>query len=368
MASSIFKPSRILSVLIILAAAGWIASGMLTPEASQEPPPVDKPAEEPKPVAQRVSVSTAIPQQHQRQVTLSCNTKADHSSVAVARGGGVIVDLNVDRGSEVHAGDVVAKLSDEGRQAAVKQTQALLDQRRAEYEANKKLIESGNSPKLQLPSLEAAVAAAEAALSIATSEADRAVIRSPLDGVVTSVPVEVGQAIQPATAIAEIIDPDPMLAIGAVSERERGHLKVGQEATVRFIDGREVRGSVSYVGLSADSATRTYPVETTISNADASIPDGVTCEMVVDAAPIEAASIPRSALVFSDDGELGVRYADDESRVGFMPVSIIDDGRESVWVTGIDRATQVIIVGQDFVKEGDLVEAVSAIAAVEPAR
>ena len=188
-------------------------------------------------------------------------------------------------------------------------------------------------------------------------------IRSPLDGIVTSVPVEVGQAIQPATTIAEIIDPDPMLAVGAVSERARSQLKVGQKASVRFIDGREVRGSVSYVGLSADKATRTYPVETTIGNADASIPDGVTCEMVVDTEPVEAASIPRSALVFSDDGELGVRYANDESRVGFMPVSIIDDGRETVWVAGIDRATQVIVVGQDFVKEGDLVETVSAVAA-----
>ena len=42
----------------------------------------------------------------------------------------------------------------------------------------------------------------------------------------------------------------------------------------------------------------------------------------------------------------------------FVPVTIIDDGRDSIWVTGIDSPTRVIVVGQDFVKDGDLVEAV----------
>ena len=75
-----------------------------------------------------------------------------------------------------------------------------------------------------------------------------------------------------------------------------------------------------------------------MDNPDALIPDGVTCEMVVTTEPVEAAAVPRSALVFSDDGVLGVRIADDEDRARFMPISIVDDGRESVWVTGHRQA------------------------------
>ncbi len=366
MASSIFKPSRIISVAIVIAAVGWIASGQLARKAASQEPPAAAPVEEPKAVPQRVGVATAIPEQHQRQIILSCTTEADHRSVAVARGNGVIVDLKVERGSVVHAGDVVATLSDEGREAAVKQAKALVDERQAEYESTKALIDKGNSPKIQLPALEAAVAASKAALAIATAEADRSVVRSPIEGIVNEVPVQIGQAIQPATTIAEVIDPDPMLAVGAVSERERGHLQVGQTATVRFIDNRTVEGKVTYVGLSADKATRTYPVEAHIANPDAAIPDGVTCEMAVTTEPIEASAVPRSALVFSDAGVLGVRIADDQSLARFMPVSIVDDGRESVWVTGLDKAARVIVVGQDFVKDGDPVEAVSAVAEVGP--
>ena len=43
-----------------------------------------------------------------------------------------------------------------------------------------------------------------------------------------------------------------------------------------------------------------------------------------------------------------------------MPVEVVDDATDVIWVTGIDKAARVIVVGQEFVKDGDLVEAVSA--------
>ena len=82
--------------------------------------------------------------------------------------------------------------------------------------------------------------------------------------------------------------------------------------------------------------------------------------MTVALAPMQAAAVPRSALIFSDTGELGVRIADEKSLARFVPVALVDDGRETVWVTGIDKPVRVIVVGQDFVKDGDPVEAVSA--------
>ena len=127
---------------------------------------------------------------------------------------------------------------------------------------------------------------------------------------------------------------------------------------MRFIDGSTVNGTVSFVGLGGDKATRTYRVEARMPNPDAAIADGVTCEMTVNLEPLEAAAVPRSALVFSDAGVLGVRIADEKSQARFMPVAIVDDGRESVWVSGPQGRPAVIVVGQDFVKDGDPVEAV----------
>jgi multidrug efflux system membrane fusion protein len=372
MASGLFKPSRIISVVILLAAAGWIASGMLAPgpEEVEETAAALETPEAPAVPVLKVTVAPSVPQDHRRQILLSCTTEADDSSVAVARASGILTSLDVARGDRVSANQTIATLSDEGRGAAVLQAQALLDQRAAEYEANRALIDRGQAPRNQLPALEAAVAAARAAVAAAEAEADRSIIRSPISGLVETVPIQVGQAIQPGAEVAAIIDPDPMLAVGAISERERGNVRVGQTAQIRFIDGTTRTGTINYVGVSADRATRTYPVQATIANADNAIGDGVTCEMSVDTDAIVAVSVPRSALVFSDDGGLGVRVVDADSRARFVSIEIVDDALGSVWVTGIEGPQRVIVVGQDFVRDGDQVEAVllaDAVAAGPPA-
>ncbi len=359
MASGLFKPSRIIAVGVVIAAVVWIGSGVFGGGHSATEEGGGK-TEQPAVPLQKVGVATATPEMHRREITLSCVTQADHKAAAVARGGGVIVSLAVSRGDIVKAGDMIGQLSDEGRQAAVNQAQALLDQRMAEYNANKKLIDTGDAPRNNLAALEAAVAAAKAGLSASKAELEKVTIRSPLNGKVDSLPVQVGQAVQPGTEVAEIVDPDPMLAVGAVSEAKRSSLAVGQEAVVRFIDNNKVTGKVNFVSLSAETATRTYRVEARMDNADAAIPDGVTCEMVVELESIEAAAVPRSAIVFSDDGRLGVRIADSESRAQFVEVEVVDDARDVIWLTGLNKATRVIVVGQDFVKDGDLVEAVTA--------
>jgi multidrug efflux system membrane fusion protein len=366
MASRFFRPSRIIAVGLVVGAVLWIGSRSFGPEANEShaaPAPV-APTEVP---AQRVTVIDAKAESHQQLTTLSCVTQADHRAQAVARGAGVIVDLKVKLGSSVKSGDLIAVISDEGRQAALRQAQALLDQRQSEYDANKRLIDQGTIPRNQLPALEAQVAAARAAVATAQAEVARANVTAPIDGVINDLPMQVGQAVQIGSALATIIDPDPMLAVGSVSESRRAKIAVGQPASIRFINGSDMSGTVSFVGLSAEKATRTYPVQAVIPNPRAAIPDGVSCEMTVTLAPAMATGVPRSALVFADDGRLGVRLVTADSKASFVPVTIVDDAVSTVWVAGVPPSAQIITVGQDFVRDGDPVAAVPAATPAKPA-
>ena len=363
MASRFFKPSRIIAVALVVAAAMWIFSGSFQ---AHEEPAAESAAESATVAVQKVGVANAAPEKHERSIILSCITEADHRAMAVARGDGVIVDLMVSRGSQVRAGEPIAIISDEGREAAVKEAEAMLAQRKAEYDAQKKLIERGNAPRNNLPAIEASYAAAEASLSAARAELEKNTIKAPIGGMIDLVPVQIGQAVQVGAEIAEVIDPDPMLAVGAVSEFRRASIRVGQTATVRFVESEPIEGAVNFVGLSAEAATRTYKVEARMANPNAVVADGVTCEMTIAIEPIEAVEIARSALVFSDQGRLGVRLADKDSKARFLPIDIVEDGRSAVWVTGIEQVVRVIVVGQDFVKDGDPVEAVPAGEAEAP--
>jgi membrane fusion protein, multidrug efflux system len=63
-------------------------------------------------------------------------------------------------------------------------------------------------------------------------------------------------------------------------------------------------------------------------------------------------------LTFSAEGKLGVRTLAADGKVAFVPVGIVEDGIERVWLSGLGERADVIVQGQDFVKEGESVEAV----------
>jgi membrane fusion protein, multidrug efflux system len=77
-------------------------------------------------------------------------------------------------------------------------------------------------------------------------------------------------------------------------------------------------------------------------------------------AAVPAARVPRSALTFSSEGKLGVRVVGEGNKVAFVPVTVVEDALEQLWLAGVADGAKVIVQGQDFVKEGEIVEAVAA--------
>ena len=68
----------------------------------------------------------------------------------------------------------------------------------------------------------------------------------------------------------------------------------------------------------------------------------------------DAHLIPAAILALDDAGALNVRIVDPNKRVQMVPVSIVKEVPEGLWVTGL--ATTVITVGQELVTPGNLVD------------
>jgi multidrug efflux system membrane fusion protein len=355
------KVSRIAAISLVLAAGAWVVSGHLLPHEDGESRAAIR-TNDSGPALFRVGVIEAATEQHSRKLMLSGRTEADRRVTAAARTGGVVTELRVKRGSVVKEGDIIAVLSDEARESQVMQARALLEQRKTDYEAKSSLAAKGNFPRLQVNEAEALYKAAEAALATAVAERDRGVVRAPWSGTVNEVGVEVGQAVfsMAGREIAQIVALDPMLAVTEVSERKLHGLKVGDPAVVKLVTGQEAQGKVRFVAKTASATTRTYRVDVELPNADNVIPDGITAEVTLQLAAVPATRVPRSALTFSSAGDLGLRTVGTDGAVKFAPVTIVEDEQSSMWVAGIDDGAKVIVQGQDFVREGQKVEAVPA--------
>ena len=351
--------SRIAAVLIVLAIGAWIGAGRFGGAQTEAPAAASAKVERQAPPF-RVAVAPIEVTPHARRVILSGRTEADKRATAVTRTSGIVVDLKVKRGSKVKTGDVVAVLSDEAREAQVEQARARLEQRRIETRAKLRLIETGTLPALQRPQLEAELKAAEAAFAQAEAERNRGQVLAPIAGVVNEVPVEVGQALQSHAKVAELIALDPMLAVVEIAERQLGGIKIGDRAEVRLVTKQTVQGTVRFISQRASEQTRTYRVEIDLPNETGAIPDGVTCEVALLLAPVPSTEVARSALTFSSEGKLGVRVVADDDTVRFVPVSLVEDGPESLWVSGIEKGSRLIVQGQDFVRDGAKVQPVPA--------
>lgn len=352
------KASRIVAVLLVLAAVGWIGSGMYAREHSK--PETAAPVEGKPRSLFKVAVLTVHQEERARKINVSGRTEAEKRGTAVARVGGIIKELKVRRGSEVKTGDVIAVLLDEGRSAAVEQAQARFAQRRMELEAKIKLIQSGAYAALNKPQLEAELKAASAILAQAEAEKDKNLVLAPISGVVNEVPVEVGQAVAQNATVAEVVSLFPMLAVVEVSERQLGGVTVGDEARVKLVTGTSAKGTIRFVSPSANKSTRTYRVEIELYKTKGAVPDGVTCEAALWLAKVPAVSVPRSALTFSAEGRLGLRTVGNDGKVAFVPVDIVEDTPSDIWVAGVADGSKVVVRGQDFVKEGESVETVPA--------
>jgi multidrug efflux system membrane fusion protein len=359
------KGGKLGALALILLAVVWIGSGYIFPHQEA---PAATPAQQ---VDQkfRVAVMTAKTQRYQPQLVLSGRTEAEKKVAVVSRTQAIISELRVKRGDVVKQGDVLAVLTDDGRNAQLSQARALVQQRKAEYEARSKLVEQGNLPKLEMNNIASQLRAAEAALAQAEAEVQRIRITAPWDGVVDQVSAEQGQFLMltpnmgqgaGGNEIARMISLNPIIAIVEVSEKRLGGVRLGEPAELRLVSGEIVKGKVRYVSKSASATTRTYRVDIEAQNPDNRIADGITTDVAISLATVEATKVPRSALTFSAQGKLGIRAVSAENKVVFVPIELVSDEQQSMWVRGIADGTRVIVQGQDFVREDQVVDVVAA--------
>ncbi|NBV61534.1 MAG: HlyD family efflux transporter periplasmic adaptor subunit [Rhodobacteraceae bacterium] len=193
---------------------------------------------------------------------------------------------------------------------------------------------------------------AEAALAGAEKELERLEIKASFAGLLESDTAELGSLLQPGGLCATVIQLDPIKLVGYAPEAQVGRIEVGALAGARLSDGRELRGRVTFLSRRADDTTRTFRLEIEVPNADLSVRDGQTAELLIASDGAKAHLLPQSTLTLNDDGVLGVRLVGDGNLTVFAPVQLLRDTVQGVWVTGLPDAADVITVGQEYVVEG----------------
>src|SRR5690606_38730346 len=354
---------KVAAVAVLIATAAWVATGEFSSVGSAaDEAEAPRPAGEAAEPATLRTVGVVNPPRisHSRAIRLSGSTDADKRAVLATRAAGIVEELPVEQGSRVGRGDLIARLRDEGKQAAVETARQVLAQREAEAAAARRLAERGSIARLQLDGALSALAAARAQHDAAVADLERDTVRAPFDGIVDKVDAELGGSLAAGAPVATILSLDPILARGEVSERDLAHVKPGDKARVRLVSGEEAEGTIRYISRDATPATRTFRVEVAVPNADGRIPSGMTAEVTLLAEPVEATVLPRSVVTLSNEGDLGIRAVDGDDKVVFYPIDLVDDMPGGLVLGGIPADVRIIVAGQELISDGDTVNPVEA--------
>ncbi len=327
-------------------------------------------------------------------VVLRGQTEASRQVTVAAETSGLVISEPLRKGAFVNAGDVMCRLDPGTREATLAETRARLAEaegrvpeaqagvieanarvREAEINLNaaRKLSEDGFASETRLASAEAAmdaatagvqransavvsaragIEAAQAAVASATRDIEKLEISAPFSGLLETDTAELGALMQPGTPCATIIQLKEIKLVGFVPEADVDKVSVGAIAGARLTSGREVRGRVTFLSRSADELTRTFRVEVTVANDDLSISDGLTADILIASEGRTAHLIAQSSLTLDDDGVLGVRTVSEGDVAKFMPVTLLRDTAEGVWVTDLPETIDIITIGQEFVIDG----------------
>lgn len=208
-----------------------------------------------------------------------------------AQVGGSILQVLVEQGQAVRAGQTLARIEGGGLQdmflsarAGVTSANNSADIARRELERAEKLLAAGAIAERDMEqarrgsiTANAALADARARLATAQKQVGNTVVTSPINGVVSDRPVSIGDVVQPGAALYTIVDPRSMRLEGSVPAEQLNQVRIGAPVTftVNGYPGRSFTGRVSRINPTADPATRQVRIVISIPNAEGRLVGGL---------------------------------------------------------------------------------------------
>lgn len=349
------KRSYLIAAGIVLVVSLWLLIG---PSKEEEAAATVSVADRGAPLLTRVQVKAFQASEMQQELAIYGQSVPKRRVTVRAEVSGQVSEVFAPRGATVGKDEVLLRLSEDDRPQQLEQARAALKLRELEYQGAKSLQQKGLQAERQLAEALTLLRGARAEVKRAELNLQNTTVQAPFGGVLQERHVEVGDFLSIGDPLAEVVELDPLLISGDLSENEIGELHVGMAATAVLSNGAELQGSVSYIAPSADAGTRTFRIEMEAANPPPHQRGGMSATIRIPREAVAAHKLSPALLSLNDSGVLGVKSVDGEGVVHFHPVEILKSERDGLWLAGLPESVDLITVGQGFVRSGDRVEAV----------
>ena len=217
-------------------------------------------------------------------------------------------------------------------QQALDDAQTALQSKRASHDAAKQSARN----------LRASIQASEATMKLAGRQLRDAEIRAPFDGYVEKRLVSLGELVKAQMPVMAVVRLDPLKVVAEIPEKMAPWITDGRpvELHVDAYRDRAFTGKVTRISPAVNTATRAFPFEAIVPNADAVLKPGTFARVHVESGKV--------------DDVLTLPYAALQDRYGVNRVFVVNGDR---------LAMRELQVGERL---GDRIEIVSGVKEGEP--
>jgi len=349
---TVTKMRKITGMTVLIVAAVACASGCGTGEAKLAPG-------EALQAAAPLPVQVSRPQVSDIFATYQTTTtvESDAEAPVVARVAGEVVEILVEEGDIVEAGQTLARLDGDRLRLQMLKTKAELDQTTGEYARFLSLRERGLVSASAFDGLQFDMNALQASYELKRLNYNYTKIRAPIAGVISSRDIKAGQHLDENDPAFRISDTSRLVAYLKIPQAELSKFAAGHGAQIRVdaMPDDAFEAEIARISPTINAASGTFRATVYIDNSDGLLAPGMFGRFsIAYEKHADALVIPKGALV-DEDGE-SVVYVVRDGVVERRKVAVGIETKDRIEVLdGLGSQEDIVVTGHSGLRDGSRV-------------
>ncbi|HYZ20637.1 MAG TPA: efflux RND transporter periplasmic adaptor subunit [Rhodopila sp.] len=254
---------------------------------------------------QAVSTVVAANREWQPQLQAVGSLRAVNGATLSLEAAGVVDKIGFDSGQDVQAGQVLLQLRADDDIAKLASLQASAALAQVNYDRDLRQFRAQAVSQAVIDSDTYNLRNARAQVDEQQAIVDKKTLRAPFAGRLGIRQVDLGQYLNPGTAVVTLQALDPLYVDFTLPQQTLNQIAVGQSVTasVDTFPGQTFAGRIIAVNPLVDADSRNVQVRASLGNPDRRLLPGMFATVTIDAgAPHEAVTLPQTAVSYNSYG------------------------------------------------------------------
>ncbi len=281
--------------------------------------------------------------------------------------GGIVDTINFESGKDVQKGDVLLTLRPNNDPAVLAQYQAQARLDAITYARDQKQFAANAISQAQVDTDRANLDAANAQVAGQQETMAEKIVHAPFSGRLGIRQVDLGQYLQPGTAIVTLEQLNPLFIDFYLPQQALSRLHVGQavDVSVDAYLGQSFKAKITAIGATVDSSTRSLAVRAVLENDQLRLRPGMFASVAVETGtPQDAVTLPQTAITYSSYGDTVylVKHGKDAQGHDALTAAQVfvtlgaTRGDQVQVLSGVQPGDEVVSAGQVKLHNGSLVD------------